>query len=217
MLSTAGSLSVSCPCGAGFANALKAAITSAAACDNMHSAYVDIPGILPLRVARGDCFAYSNRCEARCNPKPGKLSVLINPFNGQLYCFIHAGLSNTCSLKVPPGVELLKAGLCASPAILQKLSSRLASATSFLALIAVYRNFKNPLSETVSGIKELGLPITKAQGEVNKVEDALAQEQLPKEAEAVQNELTDAAKAGSTVESPQELPDNDVLGTSRST
>ncbi len=143
---------------------LQAEAAAGVACDSLHGKYVDVPGVLPLRVARSACFAYSNSCVQYCEPQPGFVQIVPNPFTNQLYCIIHFGLTESCTPKIPSGKEALQAALCIAPSIMQKLASEKARILSYwIQLMAVYQALKKPLEEA-SKIKQVTKqPLTKAE------------------------------------------------------
>jgi len=153
-----------CPCANIVESAVQVEASKGIECDSTHGKYVDVPGILPLRVSRASCFAYSNSCVAYCEPQPGFVQIVPNPFTNQLYCIIHFGLTETCTVKPPSGKEALQAAFCIAPSILQKLSSEKARLLSYwIQLIAIYQTLKKPLGEALETVEVAKRPLSKAE------------------------------------------------------
>lgn len=137
--------------------AFKAEFIAGKACDLTTDVYYDVPGIIPPRSSRMQCYAYMDSCEVSCTPRPSMLVAL--PYNNQYYCFLHTGINGKCLPGIPSLSTLAQTALCVSPNILGNMGQYLHTAFMLNGLVGAFKNLNNPQGSVGSLASVLNPPL----------------------------------------------------------
>lgn len=84
-------------------NSITAEITAGTVCENLKGKLMDLPSVIPIpRTAWATCYAYSDECSARCQPK--KPYLLAIPDGKRMHLIPHFGLDAKCNPVAPTSI-----------------------------------------------------------------------------------------------------------------